>query len=183
MFNTKLKRKEIEKDFYGVFAREKISRNELLFGQWNNNCLWLTRKEVLNLEEPHKSIFQKYCTEISRHLYVGPFPDENIDDHIEYFINHSCDPNAWLINDEDVVARRDIEAGEQVTIDYATFIIHEFESSAISNCQCGSPKCRGKVSSNDWWTMRKVYRGHFTSWIEQKITEKEKKENENLAEE
>lgn len=182
MFNAKLERKEIDKNFYGIFAKEKISRNELLFGQWNNNCLWLSREEVLNLDEPFKTQFEKYCTEISSYLYVGPFPDDNIADDIGYFINHSCDPNAWLINDDDVVARRDIEAEEQVTIDYSTFIIHEFESSRIHKCQCGSPKCRGKVSPNDWWKMRNVYRGHFASWIEQKITEKEKKENENLME-
>src|SRR5262245_17355356 len=34
--------------------------------------------------------------------------------------NHSCDPNLWWEGPYDLVARRDIAAGEELTNDYAT---------------------------------------------------------------
>src|SRR5207344_631480 len=97
-------------------------------------------------------------TEIEPHVYVGPYENEDIDSQIDYFINHSCEPNAWLINDADVAARWDIKAGEQVTIDYATFIIHEFASSRIETCLCGSEECRGSFKNTDWWRLRNKYK-------------------------
>ena len=33
--------------------------------------------------------------------------------------NHSCDPNLWMQNERTVCARRDIAAGEELTMDYA----------------------------------------------------------------
>jgi SET domain-containing protein len=34
--------------------------------------------------------------------------------------NHSCDPNLWHADVVTITARRDIAAGEELTIDYAT---------------------------------------------------------------
>ncbi|GJP56824.1 hypothetical protein CLOM_g15870 [Closterium sp. NIES-68] len=60
-------------------------------------------------------------------------------------LNHSCDPNAWL-EGLNVVARRAIGKGEQVTIDYATFCV----DSEPFPCSCSSSRCRGKVTGNDY---------------------------------
>jgi D-alanine-D-alanine ligase len=38
-------------------------------------------------------------------------------------INHSCDPNTWLDGGLNTVARRPIQSGEELTIDYATFCV------------------------------------------------------------
>ena len=35
------------------------------------------------------------------------------------FMNHSCDPNVWMQDEVTLVARREIAADEEVTIDYA----------------------------------------------------------------
>lgn len=35
------------------------------------------------------------------------------------FINHSCDPNVWMQDEVTSVARRDVRAGEELTMDYA----------------------------------------------------------------
>jgi D-alanine-D-alanine ligase len=61
-------------------------------------------------------------------------------------INHSCDPNAWL-EGLDLVARRPIEAGEEITIDYATFIA---ETGASFECLCHAEHCRGTITPHDW---------------------------------
>ena len=34
-------------------------------------------------------------------------------------VNHSCDSNLWMADEVTVVARRDIGAGEELTLDYA----------------------------------------------------------------
>ena len=59
-------------------------------------------------------------------------------------INHSCDPNAYLLHDRGdvfVVARRDIAAGEEITCDYSINIT----GGSSWPCRCGSPRCRGIV--------------------------------------
>lgn len=62
-------------------------------------------------------------------------------------MNHSCDPNTWWEGSITLVARRDIESGEEVTYDYSTCDIdHDFEL----ECSCGSPHCRGTISNRDY---------------------------------
>ncbi len=63
------------------------------------------------------------------------------------YINHSCAPNAGLIDMRTFAAVRDIEAGEEVTCDYGTF---ETESGWELQCSCGTPHCRGTVTGKDY---------------------------------
>ncbi len=63
-------------------------------------------------------------------------------------VNHSCDPNCGVrINAEqafDFVARRPIDAGQEVTFDYAmrNYTIDHFPAV----CLCGAAECRGSVT-------------------------------------
>jgi hypothetical protein len=63
-------------------------------------------------------------------------------------VNHSCDPNCGVrLNDEqafDFVARRSIDAGQELTFDYAmrNFTIDHFPAV----CLCGARQCRGSVT-------------------------------------
>jgi hypothetical protein len=63
-------------------------------------------------------------------------------------INHSCDPTCGVrvksTGAIDLVARRDIGPGEEITYDYAmrNYTV-EFFSGA---CRCGSPYCRGRIT-------------------------------------
>ena len=59
------------------------------------------------------------------------------------FVNHSCDPNAGIRNDRDLVALRQIRRGEEVRFDYSTTME---EQSFTMRCLCGSPKCRRVVA-------------------------------------
>ena len=62
-------------------------------------------------------------------------------------VNHSCDPNCGIkINASgapNLVARRFINCGEEITFDYAmrNYSIEHFPS----GCRCGSRLCRGSV--------------------------------------
>jgi uncharacterized protein len=89
-------------------------------------------------------------------------------DQLVHYGNHSCDPSMWHIDPTTIATRRDVLAGEELTIDYATQTIHpEFEL----DCKCGSAICRGTVTGVDWtdpeW--RRRYRGHVVPAVEQAI--------------
>jgi D-alanine-D-alanine ligase len=55
--------------------------------------------------------------------------------------NHSCDPNT-AYQGLDLVATRDVEAGEELTLDFASF---RGENMMGFECQCGSSNCRGSI--------------------------------------
>lgn len=59
------------------------------------------------------------------------------------FVNHSCDPNAGIRDDERLVAVREILRGEEIRFDYSTTME---EQSFTMECLCGSPECRGVVT-------------------------------------
>lgn len=77
------------------------------------------------------------------------------------FGNHSCNPNLWWEDELTLVARRDINAGEELTNDYAT-------STALPDfrmaCLCESDNCRGMISGEDWklQTLQAAYGDHWT---------------------
>jgi D-alanine-D-alanine ligase len=78
-------------------------------------------------------------------------------------INHSCNPNAWL-EGLDLVARRPIEPGEEITVEYATFIAG---TGASFDCHCRADDCRGTVTPQDWQLpeIRRRYSEHCSAYI------------------
>ena len=59
-----------------------------------------------------------------------------------------------------IVAMRDIEPGEEVTIDYAMCDGSPYDE---FDCACGTALCRGRVTGEDWRdpALWKRYQGHF----------------------
>jgi SET domain-containing protein len=64
-----------------------------------------------------------------------------------HFGNHSCNPTTWIGGPYELVARRDLEAGEELTLDYGTI---SGAPGFVMACRCGSALCRGEVTSDDW---------------------------------
>jgi hypothetical protein len=62
------------------------------------------------------------------------------------FVNHSCDPNAAIIDDSNLVAIRDIYPDMEVRYDYSTTML---ERSFEMECRCGSRRCRKVVRDFD----------------------------------
>ena len=58
-------------------------------------------------------------------------------------INHSCNPNAGIKNNRDIVAIKKIRKGEEIVLDYAMNNINGWEM----KCRCGSRNCRKTVSA------------------------------------
>lgn len=55
------------------------------------------------------------------------------------YINHSCEPNAGIINDVDLIALEDIQVHTEIRFDYSTTMD---EDSYTMDCECGKPSCR-----------------------------------------
>ena len=77
--------------------------------------------------------------------------------------NHSCDPNCWL-DGLDMVARRDITAGEELCLDYATFCGPAMKP---FDCLCTSPLCRDVVRGTDYLLpeIRERYGEHVSPYV------------------
>jgi hypothetical protein len=142
----------------GVFANQPISVGELLT-VWGGRIMDLDALNQLPGEIVILSI------QVEEGLYLAPtIPPEEAD-----YFNHSCDPNAGLSGQIALVALRDIAAGEEICFDYATC-----DGSIYADdfrCACGSSKCRGHVSSEDWRIpeLQKRYAGHFMPYLQRRI--------------
>jgi hypothetical protein len=80
-----------------------------------------------------------YHLQIGEDLYIGA--SGAADD----YVNHSCDPNAGFCGGLQLVARRAIASGEEITWDYSTAI--DEDDFPGFPCTCGSFHCRGMVRS------------------------------------
>lgn len=63
-------------------------------------------------------------------------------------INHSCSPNAGIRSQNELIAIRNIGAGEEVTFDYSTTVSRSVSPEAWSmKCKCKSKHCRLIIQS------------------------------------
>ena len=83
------------------------------------------------------------------------------------FLNHSCEPNVGFAGNVVLVAMRQIEAGEELTTDYALFDT----SPDTMVCRCGSPSCRRTIRGTDWRRpeLQEKYRGWFSWYLQQRM--------------
>lgn len=88
-----------------------------------------------------KQLFQKQLVRISENI----FQLWNQDGKQWSLINHSCDPNLWL-DGLNLIARRPIGVGEEMTVDYATLYSDGIKA---FKCCCGTANCRGEIRSTD----------------------------------
>lgn len=88
-----------------------------------------------------------------------------------YFLNHSCDSNLGFRDAFTVVARREIESGEELTLDYTLFEADE-SFTAPWRCACGKEACRGTVTGRGWRRpdVRRRYAGYFSPLLQKRIT-------------
>lgn len=95
--------------------------------------------EVLTWPEEQRDALLQYAYQCNELEVVNEQNDDR-------YMNHSCDPNTWWLDDDTMIARRDIQAGEEITYDYATT---EVAIPWSMDCACGSPNCRGVITNRD----------------------------------
>jgi hypothetical protein len=83
--------------------------------------------------------------DLTHALQIGPREFLTSSGDVDDYVNHSCEPNCGIRNDDHRVvlfALRDIAKDDEITFDYSTTQTGGFWSML---CQCGSAKCRGMI--------------------------------------
>ena len=125
---------EMTKNFKGIRAKRDFLPGEIIF-------------EVKGRRVDFRS---DRTLQIDANIHIDPV-DPSGEPKYGYYLNHSCNPNAYPLVDEqppfklsalNIYALREIKAGDEITVDYA------FMESEIANeceCLCGSTNCRGRI--------------------------------------
>jgi uncharacterized protein len=108
--------------------------------------------------------------QIAENMFIGPLNEDEREGGM-IFSNHSCDPNIGVQGQIVFVALRNIDAGEELTHDWATTDDDSYEM----ECHCGAGICRRVISGQDWRReeLQVKYRGFFSWHIQKKITDME----------
>ncbi|OKH28561.1 SET domain-containing protein [Chroogloeocystis siderophila] len=109
----------------GLFARKNIALGEKIL-EFTGDIIDFD-KAVLKAPK-----YEGDPLQIGRNLYVNLEPPGR-------FVNHSCDPNAGIKNDVELVALKQIRAGEEIYFDYSTTMDEDYW---VMQCGCGSTHCR-----------------------------------------
>ena len=155
--NQKCEARETARGRCGVFAKSLIVEGELV-SMWGGHVF---RKGNLDPAMPR---FTERVLQIEEDLFlVGGEEKEGTD-----CFNHSCDPNLGFLGQIGLVAMREINAGEELTFDYA---MSDGEAYDEFDCHCGSPNCRKKITGSDWklpelWVR---YSGFFSPYLARRI--------------
>jgi hypothetical protein len=104
--------------------------------------------------------------QIAEDLFVGPLREDEREGSM-IFSNHSCEPNIGVRGQIVFVAMRDVEAGEELTHDWATTDDDDY----TTECNCGSASCRKILTGKDWQRrdLQEKYRGFISLYLEEKI--------------
>ena len=164
---------------WGMFATKNLEPGDLIFDLEEKHLHVVSKQHVLknwqkkdaseggdfdlcNLEN-----FGAYCWPLSDEVFAmwSPEPDDWRP------INHNCDPNSWFeagcgLN---VVARKPISIGEEICMDYATFVGYFPEMKSFT-CGCKFQGCRKTITGKDclMFHVADAYYGHTTSYVASK---------------
>ena len=131
------------KSHYGMYAVESIEAGEIIEAYEEQPHVLVSQTHVRqNWSAAQQQWFSQYAYPLTDEIFVSWSQEP---EHWKP-INHSCDPTAWLAG-LNLVARRKITRGKEITMDYATFcneFMTEFE------CSCGAPECRGMIRGTDY---------------------------------
>jgi hypothetical protein len=119
---------------YGIYANQDIPAREVIFQGEESMQRIVTRKHVeKHWNKKEKKLFSQYAYPVSKEVFL--LWDENPSNWAPQ--NHSCDPNCKY-DGLNVIASRKIKKGEELTLNYASFLDEHMEPFA---CQCGAINC------------------------------------------
>jgi hypothetical protein len=79
------------------------------------------------------------CLQVGIDRYIVPRPYS-----AGWYINHSCNPNCYVRGKNSIVAIRDINVSEEITIDYSFNVAWEGFN---MECKCHASNCRGLIKN------------------------------------
>ena len=142
----------------GFFAIDSIKKDEVVAVK---KGVILTKDQMVT-----RGIDGGVGLQITDNEYIAPATRKDFEKSM-IFINYSCEPNLGMKDNNTVVALRDINTGEELTLDYAMLV--NDDSSFI--CNCGSKNCRQIITGKDWQIkeLQEKYKNYFTNYIQSKI--------------
>jgi uncharacterized protein len=145
----------------GIFTNADILQGEVIM-IWGGTLF--TYEDIL----AGKALEHSY-TAIYEGIFLGHTPEQGMS--TDDYLNHSCDPNIWMINETTWIARRDIKADEEITADFVMYWGPEDKGWVQWKCQCGSPLCRKMFTNQDWQRpeLQERYGNHFSAYINECI--------------
>lgn len=104
--------------------------------------------------------------QVAEDLFIGPLSEDEREGSM-IFSNHSCEPNLGVRGQIVFVAMRSIEAGEELTHDWAMTDDDDYEM----ECRCGSQNCRKVITGRDWQRpeLQEKYSGYVSWYLAEKF--------------
>ena len=104
--------------------------------------------------------------QVAEDLFIGPLEADEREGSM-IFSNHSCEPNIGVQGQVVFVAMRDIEAGEELTHDWATTDDDDYKV----ECHCGAANCRKVLTGKDWQRkdLQRKYEGYMSWYLAEKM--------------
>jgi len=124
----------------GLFISEPVQANEPLIRLGGRVLSGDQLPRLFERARAQRTYVDTVALDIDTHLVLPP-------DTRAHYANHSCDPSMWLGAPLELVARCDLPAGTELTIDYG--VISDDPTFSM-NCTCGAPGCRRIVTGSDW---------------------------------
>ncbi len=143
----------------GLFAAERIAAGEIV-------CVKGGYVFDLRALEAMPDWYAAAEIQVAEDLFIGPSTEGEREGSM-IFSNHSCEPNIGVRGQIVFVAMRRIEAGEELTHDWATTDDDDYEL----ECRCGAHACRKVITGQDWRRpeLQEKYRGYFSAHLADKI--------------
>ena len=129
---------------HGRFALKKLYKDNIVYRMGG---FWIEKSE-------RTDILETLDQDIVIYADGGWFIEGGVKPELSGTINHSCEPNCYIEDFRIVRALKDISKEEEVTVDYATLIMHD--DIILEKCDCGNSSCRGRIKGADWLTYKLV---------------------------
>jgi hypothetical protein len=145
----------------GLFATERIGTDEIVAVKGGHI---VTTRQLSELPDP----LPNSEIQIAAGLHLVALSPEEYEP-VMLFINHSCEPNVGFAGNIVLVAMREVNAGEELTTDYALFD----DSDGQMTCHCNTASCRRVIDGRDWWRddLQRRYHRYFSWYLQHKIAE------------
>ena len=142
----------------GLFAKADIAKDEIVAVKGGHVFDSKTLKDLETLGPAE--------VQIDDELHIGPISEAEREGSMMH-LNHSCDPNVGVRGEISFVAMRNIEAGEELTFDYAMTDNSNYEM----ECNCGAQSCRRLITGRDWQRrdLQERYGNYFSIYLLRKF--------------
>jgi len=128
----------------GIFAIKDIPKKTKIVEYKGKK---ITKKQADKIYEKSVESAEKNNNSITTYLFELNKKydlDGNIKDNIAKYINHSCNPNCEVVNEDDhiwIYSIKDIKKDEEISFDYG-FPLEDYKDHV---CKCGSKNCIGYI--------------------------------------